>query len=82
MKIEIGSMSLYIKKLESDLRARDLEEECYQKLIQDKNVEIDRLKNQFCSCDSEIKTGWTSAKHCNMCGKLEPEETWLKPLTP
>lgn len=33
---------------------------------------------EFCGCTKEVKTGWTSAKHCNICGKLEQEETWLK----
>ena len=35
------------------------------------------LKNQFCECSNEVKTGCTSAMHCNICGKLEQSETWL-----
>ncbi len=33
---------------------------------------------QFCGCKHEIKTGCTSAMHCNICGKLEQSENWLK----
>jgi len=33
---------------------------------------------RFCSCAPESKTGCTSAMHCNICGKIEQTETWLK----
>lgn len=33
---------------------------------------------QFCGCNKDVKTGCTSAKHCNICGKVEQSETWLK----
>lgn len=34
--------------------------------------------DKFCGCKKEIKTGCTSAMHCNLCGKLEQTEIWLK----
>lgn len=42
--------------------------------------ELLRILNdsKFCSCDAHTKTGTTSAFHCNICGKLEKSETWLK----
>lgn len=33
---------------------------------------------QFCGCPKDVKTGSTSAMHCNICGKVEQNETWLK----
>lgn len=37
-----------------------------------------KLRETFCSCSSEVKTGNIQVKHCNICGKIEPEETWFK----
>lgn len=49
------------------------------KMFRDAHLDNEELdKPQFCSCSNEIKTGWTSAHHCNICGKLEQSETWLK----
>lgn len=39
---------------------------------------IQDLQNRFCQCNKEIKTGSTTAWHCNICGKIEQTETWLK----
>lgn len=41
--------------------------------------ELLKAKERFCQCTEEIKTGSTSAMHCNHCGKIEQSETWLKP---
>jgi len=35
-------------------------------------------ESRFCECSKEIKTGSGTAWHCNICGKLEQSETWLK----
>jgi hypothetical protein len=35
-------------------------------------------EHKFCQCNSETKTGCTSAMHCNICGGLEQTETWLR----
>jgi len=40
--------------------------------------ELLKAKERFCQCADEIKTGSTSAMHCNHCGKIEQTETWLK----
>lgn len=43
-----------------------------------KELVKDLNDNRFCSCDNETKTGCTSAMHCNLCGKLENNENWLR----
>lgn len=55
---------------------------CERKDLEDDNKklksELLKAKERFCQCAEDIKTGSTSAMHCNHCGKIEQSETWLK----
>jgi len=51
--------------------------DCAYESILDIDPIFERI-NKFCSCKPELKTGSTSAMHCNICGKIEQTETWLK----
>lgn len=50
----------------------------YGKDILNRYFDDCKKDTKFCSCDKEIKTGCTSAMHCNLCGKLEQTETIFK----
>lgn len=69
--IEIKELKIQASNFayESDLAKRDRD---------NAESELLKAKERFCQCSEDIKTGSTSAMHCNHCGKIEKHETWLK----